>query len=314
MGYAQSEPDCVGSVPRARPSLEAETSRQTRMDRASEEPRGRSDAPQTARRAEALAEPTEAARAAGADKPAQPRQRRAAGRTPAARRRARRAVARKRARRAAARKRAARRSRGARRGARRRPSREPRSSAVSRRTRQRPRWAKRSRQTDSCLLGIQSARDPIQRRAQSCSPQRAAGCCSTQARAVEHCQNRRHLGSARRAVQEAVPRMVVGRLVQEAVHPTQAQVVAVAVVERGERRAQAAALLRPMDCRKTDKTCWWAGSTRRTACTRSCEKLPSSSYAALACASLHRGAYPFSCVITQLKGVRCVQKQSPLRR
>ena len=117
-----------------------------------------------------------------------------------------------------------------------------------------------------------------------------------------------------RAVRGAVPRTVAGQLVEEALRPKLAQVVAVAVVAREGRREQAAALLRPMDCRKTDRICWWAGSRRRTACTRSCEKLPSSSYAALAYASLHRGAYPFSCVITQLKGARCVQKQSPLRR
>jgi len=50
-----------------------------------------------------------------------------------------------------------------------------------------------------------------------------------------------------------------------------------AAAERAARRGQEGELpRRPMGYRRTDKTCWWAGSTRRTACTRSCEKLPSS--------------------------------------
>ena len=38
-----------------------------------------------------------------------------------------------------------------------------------------------------------------------------------------------------------------------------------------ERRMRAGALPRRAGCRKTGKTCWWADSTRHTACTRSCE-------------------------------------------
>ena len=51
---------------------------------------------------------------------------------------------------------------------------------------------------------------------------------------------------------------------------------------------QAAQLPRPRGCRKTGKTCCRAGSRRRTAYTRSCEKLPSSSYAAPTCTAKRR--------------------------
>ena len=62
-----------------------------------------------------------------------------------------------------------------------------------------------------------------------------------------------------------------------------------AAAEREARRDQEGELpRRPTGYRRTDKTCWWAGSTRRTACTRSCEKLPSSGCAALTCATKRR--------------------------
>jgi hypothetical protein len=78
----------------------------------------------------------------------------------------------------------------------------------------------------------------------------------------------------------AVRHTVGARAAVAAALPTRAQVVLGPRVEAPRRREQELPP-RPTDCRTTGKTCWWAGSRRRTAYTRSCEKLPSSSCAAL---------------------------------
>src|SRR6185369_4415829 len=153
------------------------------------------------------------------------------------------------------------------------------------------RSAKRSRQRDSCPRGSQSARGRPRARPQTRWHQREADCCSMRAREVEPDRKGLDRAAAKLEARAAAPRRAAGQLAEG--HPRPARAGAVAAAEREGRHEQAEAqLLLPTDCRKTGKTCWWAGSRRRTACTRSCEKLPSSSYGALTCASLAPGSIP----------------------
>ena len=165
---------------------------------------------------------------------------------------------------------------------------ERRRAAARRNPEARRQLAKRWHQTDSCPLGSQNARG---RRPQAHSHQREADCCSTRARAAERGPKGRDRVAAKREAQAAALRKPAGRLAEG--RPRRTRERAVAAAEREGRHEQAEAqLLRPRDCRRTGKTCWWAGSRRRTACTRSCEKLPSSSYGAQTCASLAPGSIP----------------------
>jgi len=133
--------------------------------------------------------------------------------------------------------------------------------------------AKRWHRTDSCPLGSQTARG---RPPQGRSHQREVDCCSTRGRGVERAPKGPDRAAAKRAAQAAARRTAAGLLAEG--RPRRTLEGAVAAAEREGRHEQAEAQrLRPTDCRRTGKTCWWAGSRRRTACTRSCEKLPSSS-------------------------------------
>lgn len=138
---------------------------------------------------------------------------------------------------------------------------------------------------DSCLLVNQSARDQPSWPKRACSRPREVDYCSRQARGAELVRR-----IAKEAARGAALRTVAGPLA--VVRPRQAREGAVEAEREGRHEPAQAEPLRPMDCRKTGKTCWWAGSRRRTACTRSCEKLPSSSYGALTCASLAPGSIP----------------------
>jgi hypothetical protein len=151
--------------------------------------------------------------------------------------------------------------------------------------------AKPWHQTDSSPLGNRSARDRPRARPQTRSHQREGDRCSTPVPEVEPERKAPDLVAAKRAARAAALHKAVEQ--PPAARPRRKRVGAVALaVREGRHELAEAQLLRPMDCRKTGKTCWWAGSRRRTACTRSCEKLPSSSYGALTCASLAPGSIP----------------------
>lgn len=89
------------------------------------------------------------------------------------------------------------------------------------------------------------------------------------ARPADHTQApAQEVPPAARAEQGA-GRTQLGRELPAEAHPMRAP--AAVAGAPGERRMRAGGLPRRADCRRTGKTCWWAGSTRRTACTRSCE-------------------------------------------
>lgn len=151
------------------------------------------------------------------------------------------------------------------------PRAERRQVAALRSLEDHQRSAKRWHQTDSCPPVSQSVRD----RPKMYQPEEA-GRCSTRAPGGEHDPRGRDRAAAKREERRAVLRTAV-ELLAEA-RPKRTPEGAVAAEQEGRCEQAEAQLLRPMDCRKTGKTCWWAGSRRRTACTRSCKKLPSSSY------------------------------------
>jgi X-X-X-Leu-X-X-Gly heptad repeat protein len=150
-------------------------------------------------------------------------------------------------------------------------------------------WARPWLRMDSCLRVSRSARDQPGVPGQSHPDRRGAG-CSKPAQAAERSRDSGEL--------EAVARLAIARAVAArrtaaepaATVPKPARVGAAAAAARGEARRDREGALprRPKGCRRTGKTCWWAGSRRRTACTRSCEKLPSSSYAPLTCVAKRR--------------------------
>jgi len=124
------------------------------------------------------------------------------------------------------------------------------------------------RRMDSYPRASQSERDPQQ------VPRSRLDLEDRDSKQVAAERRKQGAGAAVVATAElAVARTAAGRA--PVVVPKQAP----AALERaGERRKPAEELpRRPADCRKTGRICWWAGSSRRTACTRSCEKLPSSS-------------------------------------
>src|SRR5882724_9651076 len=152
---------------------------------------------------------------------------------------------------------------------------------------------------DSCPRACRSERDPqrVQR-----SQLGLAGRGSKRAAAERRKQGPRAVVVAT-AEPRAVGRTAAGQapVAVPMPVPAAAQPPEVAARERaGERRRPAEELpRRPAECRNTSRICWWAGSSRRTACTRSCEKLP---MLELSRAHLHgvaRAAYPDYRVFTQ---------------
>jgi len=166
----------------------------------------------------------------------------------------------------------------------------PQSQAAGRRLRSAKPW----RRTDSCLRASQSGRDQPRELAQS-PLGRLAGVNPRPARLgvvrspapVDRAAvaKARGLEDRRTVAGEAREAGVLPKPVRAA--PAGERVVRLA--QRGDCRSRAGELpQRPKGCRKKGKTCWWAGSTRRTAYTRSCEKLPSSSCAPHTCAAKRR--------------------------
>ena len=143
---------------------------------------------------------------------------------------------------------------------------------------------KPSLQTDSCLRVSRSARDRREVRGQNHRDRQGVG-CSTQALAVVRSRlGTDPLAAARRQGMRVLRKWAERELLAAAAPKRER--AALAEAEREQRPEREGELPRRLTgCRRTDKICWWAGSRRRTACTRSCEKLPSSSYAALTCAA-----------------------------
>ena len=162
---------------------------------------------------------------------------------------------------------------------------ERRSRVADRRRSPDQRW----RRTGSCLRANRSAREPVQNRDQQGAGSRPE-LAAAQARHRQVDGGRR--GGPATVARRPEDRNAVGRAqARRAESPTRRPGEAALVAPRRAeaRRTQAGELpQRPKDYRKIGKTCWWAGSTRRTACTRSCEKLPSSSCAPLTCAAKRR--------------------------
>jgi len=163
------------------------------------------------------------------------------------------------------------------------------SQAAGRRVRSAKPW----RRTDSCPRASQSGRDqpreleqnPLHRLAGEVPRPAVPGVERSPARVVRAVAANAHAPADRRIAAEGA------RQVAELPKPAQAVLAGrVARLARaGDCRSRAGELpQRPKGCRKTGKTCWWAGSTRRTAYTRSCEKLPSSSCAPHTCAAKRR--------------------------
>ena len=153
-------------------------------------------------------------------------------------------------------------------------------------------------QTDSCPPGtrnvLEQARNRLDRAARAATrgaPERAA-----------RIPVRRRAATALATAARAAGRIVVElepALVGPGADPSSQRVAA---QERaGEHRTPVGQLPWPTGSRRTGKTCWWAGSRRRTACTRSCENSRARAVPR-SLARLSAGSIPVFRVITQLKG------------
>ena len=280
MGWHRPAPGCVESEPRAHPSSEAGKWRQRPMGRASAAERWLAIA--WARPPARSAETTEAAPArvaVGRARQAGARTRRqaAAGRARPVGVRTRRQAVADRARQAGART-----PRVLRRGLGRRRQRAE-LLVLARRTRVAvPPWARPSPRTDSCPRANRSGRDPPLAREKSHRAQRGAGCSNPdQVGGRSREAPDRGLAEGAAAARAAARRSAGWGAPPARALPTRERAGAAAAREGELPR-------RLTGCRKTGKTCWWAGSRRRTACTRSCEKLPSSSDASLTCVGTRR--------------------------
>ncbi len=140
-----------------------------------------------------------------------------------------------------------------------------RSPLVDRRT-----LAKQWRQTGSCLPASRSERDQPEARGRSHQdllaerPKRVREVARSPAPAARAVAANCPAPVARRRAAEPLPVAALPR--------RERAEVAAAAAARVEHHDQARELLRRLTgCRRTSKICWWAGSRRRTACTRSCE-------------------------------------------
>lgn len=137
--------------------------------------------------------------------------------------------------------------------------------AQARRMALHPRWAKPWLQTDSCLPGSRSGHDPLPVQGRN-RPDPLD--LDANLRAGERSQARVVRPVAAIAAPVAGARLGAAELPKRVRGPAPVAVTAA----REERRDRAEGLpRRPMGCRRTGKTCWWADSRRHTACTRSCE-------------------------------------------
>jgi len=156
--------------------------------------------------------------------------------------------------------------------------------------------------TDSCLRVRRSGRAQQLRPRQSHRHPRWVDWGARAERAAEHSRGRLDRAAVARVAARAARHIAVRRGLLAA--RARRERVGVAEAAREGRRVRQGELpRRPMGCRRTGKTCWWAGSMRRTACTRSCEKLPRLELWRAHLRDQASGAYPFYCIITQLMGI-----------